>query len=486
MENNIIQLIDREVFFYLFEEKANDKKKEKNLIENLVFLSFDDDIGQIVEKYYPENSLDENSLKEISSNGFPETNSCKDNGEITYIFNYRENINSSLNNVSLNSQTFKFCYAKFLQKKNSNVKRGYSQKSVVITSHEYKPKIIFPILNELVDLYTKNNYIPLSNENCNLFLNKNNNNNKIIEEIEENIFLEDFSLNSLKIFQINSFFENLTFYYTNKILSLWEIVITEIPIIVFADDPNKCSNVVKLLESLIYPFEFKGDVRPYFSIYDYDFKDYKDNSNLSNLNNPILGVINPFCANSFDNFIILHFDDNYYNEKLIDNPTKNIKYKSFEELEHNDNNFIIKQKKDPNINNINKVKVLTKPDKNLIKTFYHFLNENNNNDFSKLDNYLRMYLIELNNDFGRNIEEYIFKYNLKEMKKICFLKNDFSIFEIFNENKFYKFLHKNEKNLFNSKYVNDIKKTCTLYQRFFKTKCFNSYIEKYLPKIKNL
>ena len=129
---------------------------------------------------------------------------------------------------------------------------------------------------------------------------------------------------------------------------------------------------------------------------------------------------------------------------------------------------------------------MTKPDKNLIKTFYHFLNENNNNDFSKLDNYLRMYLIELNNDFGRNIEEYIFKYNLKEMKKICFLKNNFSIFEIFNENKFYKFLHKNEKNLFNSKYVNDIKKTCTLYQRFFKTKCFNSYIQKYLPKIKNL
>ena len=130
MENNIIQLIDREVFFYLFEEKANDKKKEKNLIENLVFLSFDDDIGQIVEKYYPENSLDENSLKEISSNGFPETNSCKDNGEITYIFNYRENIQQSLNNVSLDSQIFKYCYAKFLQKKNINAKRGYSQKSI--------------------------------------------------------------------------------------------------------------------------------------------------------------------------------------------------------------------------------------------------------------------------------------------------------------------------------------------------------------------
>ena len=82
-------------------------------------------------KLYPENSLDEHSLKEISSCGFPETNSCKDNGEITYFFNYRENANSSLNNVSLNSQTFKFCYAKFLQKKSSNAKRGYCQKSIM-------------------------------------------------------------------------------------------------------------------------------------------------------------------------------------------------------------------------------------------------------------------------------------------------------------------------------------------------------------------
>jgi hypothetical protein len=485
MENTIIQLIDKEVFFYLLDKKLNNTKIQEHKIENLVFLTFDDDIGQVIEKLYPENSLDQQSSKQISSTGFPETNSCKENGEITYIFNYRENIQQSLNNVSLDSQIFKYCYAKFLQKKNINAKRGYSQKSIVITSHIYNPKIFIPFLNELVELYINNNYIPLSNDNCKEFLNKCNDNiNK--EEIEENIFFDDMSYVSISKFQINSFFENLTFYYTNKIISLWELVITEVPIIVFADDPKKCSNVVKLLESLIFPFEFKGDVRPYFSIYDYDFKAYKDDKNLSKLNSPILGVINPFCANCFEDYVILHFDDNYYNEKLLDNPTKDIKYKTYEELVHSDSNFIIKQKKEPNINNVSKIKILTKPDKNLIKTFYQFLSENNNNDFSRLNNYLRMYLIEINNDFARNIEEYLFKYNHDEIKKLAFIKNNFSMFEIFNENKFFKYLHKNEKNIFNKKYVFDIKKTCALYQKFFKTKCFHSYLEKFLPKIKNL
>jgi hypothetical protein len=97
-----------------------------------------------------------------------------------------------------------------------------------------------------------------------------------------------------------------------------------------------------------------------------------------------------------------------------------------------------------------------------------------------------MYLIEINNDFARNIEEYLFKYNHDEIKKLAFIKNNFSIFEIFNENKFFKYLHKNDKNIFNKKYVFDIKKTCALYQKFFKTKCFHSYLEKFLPKIKNL
>jgi hypothetical protein len=66
MENTIIQLIDKEVFFYLFDKKLNNTKIQEHKIENLVFLTFDDDIGQVIEKLYPENSLDQQSSKQTS------------------------------------------------------------------------------------------------------------------------------------------------------------------------------------------------------------------------------------------------------------------------------------------------------------------------------------------------------------------------------------------------------------------------------------
>ena len=50
-----------------------------------------------------------------------------------------------------------------------------------------------------------------------------------------------------------------------------------------------------MLISLIYPLEIMGDVRPYFTIYENDFKDYVDIPNLKFTNSTILGLINPFC-----------------------------------------------------------------------------------------------------------------------------------------------------------------------------------------------
>ena len=50
-----------------------------------------------------------------------------------------------------------------------------------------------------------------------------------------------------------------------------------------------------MLTSLIYPLEIIGDVRPYFTIYETDFKDYSDEEYLKFNNSAILGIINPFC-----------------------------------------------------------------------------------------------------------------------------------------------------------------------------------------------
>jgi len=50
-----------------------------------------------------------------------------------------------------------------------------------------------------------------------------------------------------------------------------------------------------ILSSLVYPLEYIGDIRPYLTIYEKDFKDYNDEHDLKFSNSAIIGIINPFC-----------------------------------------------------------------------------------------------------------------------------------------------------------------------------------------------
>ena len=504
LEETLPHIIDKDIFFYYNLENIDDQinsKYIKNIITNIIFIGFDDNIGSISEKIYPNNSLDKETLQIISQIGFPETNIISEEGQINYIFNYRINFNKyPLNNVNIKTQKFNYCYTKFIQIKDIKIKRGgFSQKSIIIISNNYSPNIYLPLLDNIYDLYLKNNYIPLNDKTIENFLknnnfeiktseiknNHNNNNNNEYINLRDSLITEPFP-----IIKINNFFENFSFYYINKIFSLWELVITEIPIMVFSDSPTICSNIVKLLESLIYPLKYYGDIRPYFSVYDQDFKYYREESHLVKTNIPIIGCINPIHLKYFPDFYILHFDDNYFNENgYNENPTKHLTYLTYDLIEKNKYSFYIKPKKEGN-NKFKNLKLLLRTDRNLIKSFYDFVNENKNNEFidmSRMNIYLRMYLIEMNNDFMRNIQDYLFKYNIEEIQKIGFIKENFSIYEIFDEKKFCDYLNKNkDNNIFNKKYMNNIKKCCELYKKFFKTKIFYHFLEKLLPKIKHL
>jgi hypothetical protein len=65
------------------------KSNTGNLIKCLCVLKFDDELGQCLERIYPEDSIDSNTIKQITSLGFPETNSIT-HGEIEYLFKVRE------------------------------------------------------------------------------------------------------------------------------------------------------------------------------------------------------------------------------------------------------------------------------------------------------------------------------------------------------------------------------------------------------------
>lgn len=70
---------------YLNQSNSNDF-----LIKSICGLAFDDEIGQIVEAVWPENSLDSSALKALCGLGFPETTLPNGEGEIKFIFRIRK------------------------------------------------------------------------------------------------------------------------------------------------------------------------------------------------------------------------------------------------------------------------------------------------------------------------------------------------------------------------------------------------------------
>ncbi|RKP34008.1 hypothetical protein BJ085DRAFT_7708, partial [Dimargaris cristalligena] len=54
----------------------------------------------------------------------------------------------------------------------------------------------------------------------------------------------------------------------------WELMMVGEPLVVMADSPAECSQAVLALVDLIQPITYCGDVRPYFTIQDAEFKSY--------------------------------------------------------------------------------------------------------------------------------------------------------------------------------------------------------------------
>ena len=68
-----------------------------------------------------------------------------------------------------------------------------------------------------------------------------------------------------------------------------------------APTPTMCSATVQYLTSIIYPFPYCADYRPFYTIHDSDFKDITA-SNTSALPNILLGVTNPFFSKALNHW----------------------------------------------------------------------------------------------------------------------------------------------------------------------------------------
>lgn len=60
---------------------------------------------------------------------------------------------------------------------------------------------------------------------------------------------------------------------SHSLWHLWELAITGQPIVVVGTHPELVGDAVLAIISLISPLVFGGDYRPFFSLYDPDFKE---------------------------------------------------------------------------------------------------------------------------------------------------------------------------------------------------------------------
>lgn len=88
----------------------------------------------------------------------------------------------------------------------------------------------------------------------------------------------------------------------------WELVLTGSSIMVMADTPRSCSEVVWCLTELIKPIPFGSDIRPYFTIQDSDAK-LIAHRNAPPPSGTIIGVTNPVFVKMIDKWgAVLHVE----------------------------------------------------------------------------------------------------------------------------------------------------------------------------------
>lgn len=91
------------------------------------------------------------------------------------------------------------------------------------------------------------------------------------------------------------------------IFKVWETVLLNRSLLIFADSPDLSSEAVFVAISLIFPIVHVGEIHPYFTIFDQKFNALKS-SKLAD-KNVMLGVTNPLFRKSMDCISVsLHLD----------------------------------------------------------------------------------------------------------------------------------------------------------------------------------
>ncbi|CAO3664462.1 unnamed protein product [Rhizopus stolonifer] len=275
-------------------------------------VNFDLEIGQALDYVYPPMDLSADEQKNICFSAFPDSNVFEVGDQI---FNIR--IRASTSKFAVSGPTadagFLYGYVFFRQKKDSSIRRGYFQKSLVLLSQHPFHGLFSRIVSILGPAFFDTGQPMLEAACMNIVQWASPEEGKILDlpflgrllQVELPTCLKPQLLETTP-FDMNKLQPDLQimaslpvrglYHHFRDILKdlwlLWELMILAEPIVIIAPDPSVCSEAVVSLVDIINPIPYCGDYRPYFTIQDSDFKSFvTKNKPLSSL---VLGVTNPF------------------------------------------------------------------------------------------------------------------------------------------------------------------------------------------------
>uniref|UniRef100_A0A4X2JZ32 DENN domain containing 6B n=1 Tax=Vombatus ursinus TaxID=29139 RepID=A0A4X2JZ32_VOMUR len=191
-----------------------------------------------------------------------------------------------------------FGYVYFRQVKDSAVKRGYFQKSLVLVSRLPYVSLFQSLLNLIAPEYFEKlvpcleavcNEIdqwptPVPGQTLNLPV------MGVVMQVtrSQNLLPAPLVLSSVNELDLFRCFQPVLIH----IQLLWELMLLGEPLVVMAPSPTISSEMVLALTSCLTPLKFCCDYRPYFTIHDSEFKEYTTRTQAPP--NVVLGVTNPF------------------------------------------------------------------------------------------------------------------------------------------------------------------------------------------------
>lgn len=309
-------------------------------IQSICVVTFDLELGQAIESVYPGHiTLSEADKTSICYLAFPDSNSGV-MGDSQFHFRIRLSPQQTTNSRMLKSgkvhqeynrkcpssitmdPNYLFGFAYFRQVKDSSIRRGYYQKSVILLTK--LPLVnLFSQVNSVIArrFYDKGEVslevachdidqwpLPMPGNTLDLPLlghlfqvHLPSLSTRSVESGCETVSLfpnqvggDLFLPTTLGSFETVDLFTCLM-PVVEHMHTLWELVLTAEPLVVMAPTPTLCSATVQHLTSIIYPLSFCADYRPFYTIHDSDFKDITS-SNSNALPNILLGVTNPFFS----------------------------------------------------------------------------------------------------------------------------------------------------------------------------------------------